>query len=201
MAKEKATKRYVPVPDAERCEATDFGGWHRSRCTRRAKHTVLVHSERGPYPTFKLGGEQREVCICGVHRRQADKGKPLHIFAGMADDYIGTVKSREYYAEATDIEKLREQLRDAEMHQKWDRSKPSYARNAAGRAMFEQAPEILEMLFMVAERGDQRAWAAIETIQQGMSDVEKADAEYQALVDKIEALKAKIEQAKGEQAG
>ena len=187
----RTPKPYVPVPDAERCEFMVHSGYYYGRCDKRAKYTVSAWQSR------EQEGDPRQVQVCGVHKRVADRGGQNGIFL-RKEKY--SERSIGVYFKATDVEALKAELANVKMRQKWDRGKPASARTQAGRAMFEQAPEILEMLFMVAERGDTRAWAAIETIQQGMSDVEKADAEYQAILDKIEALKAKIEEAKGEQA-
>lgn len=194
--KARAYKPYVPVPDAERCECCTSGSWHRARCDKRSK--FVVTGQKWQWPD-KLVGDPRAIRVCGVHKRQADKGRRLMVYTGPKQGY-GSVQFEEFRTEATEVEKLKSELESTERTAKWKRGEPNEARSKAGREVWEQAPEILEMLFMVAERGDDRAWKAIHTIQDGMTRVEQADKAYQNMVDRIEALKARLEQAKEEQA-
>jgi len=156
------------------------------RCSKRATTSVTGFPKQD-HRTRELVGDPFEAPCCGTHKRKAERGGSSLIFAGRRPNEF-QARTLSLYTEATDTNKLKEQIE----HAGWDvstaRSNTNHARTKAARAMFEQAPEILEMLFMVAERGDQRAWATIKTIQDGMSEVEKADEAYQALVRKIEGF-------------
>lgn len=182
------------VPDEERCEECTFDRWFHARCDKRGKFTVLAWRNQ------QFDGEPREVRLCGTHKLMAERGRSLSVFSGNEDGYMNRVKAITYHPKKTEANRLKDELESAERDQRWKKSAVNEAKSRAGRAMFEQAPEILEMLFMVAERGDQRAMAAIQAIQEGMDSVEKADEVYQNLLTRIEELQARLEKAKEAQA-
>ena len=180
----------------DECQCAPFAQWGNHKCYKAAKYTILAYQPKEWPDNFEPDMSQppREIRVCGVHKNKAEKGGEFRVYAGPGDwkgcevDHLVTL--------ATDVNKLRKDVKNAEWDEQYKKSDVSRAKRQAADDMFDKADEALELLYMVAETGDDRAWAVIDAIVAGKELVKAAEQAHTDVQNKIDMLNAQIEEAK-----
>jgi hypothetical protein len=182
----------------DQCECAPFKQWGNHRCDKQAKYTILAYAPLKWPENNKpdLSQPAREVRVCGTHKNLAERGGEFRVYKGRGTSSLYGCDVYYLLTIATDVNKLKKDVANAERDEQYKRGDIVAARRRAADTMYEKADEALELLYMVAETGDDRAWNVIDAIVEGKERVRQAEQDHKDVQNKIETLNERIAETK-----